>query len=283
VGARRTGTVLPAVNRFQRHRVNLAMNDHDALLTAISEHPEEDTPRLMYADWLEENGQPERADFVRTQVEVARPGLSAAEQFPWVRKNVHYLTNFVPEWKAELPQLDGISWGDFNRGLIEEVLAASGEPLVKHARTIFAIPGVHVLRLRHLGDATRLAKLPELARLRALKMVSPHTTAAALRVLFASPHLARLRVLDLHGQTSFQSHGPAAVDDAVAADIADGRFPDLEELWLGSNVIGNDGARALAHSPHLDRLRVLDLQNNPIADRAVWNALRKRFGKALKK
>lgn len=33
------------------------MTDHDALIAAIVASPEEDTPRLMYADWLEENAE----------------------------------------------------------------------------------------------------------------------------------------------------------------------------------------------------------------------------------
>lgn len=33
--------------------------DESALLAAIAAHPDEDTPRLMYADWLDENDQPE--------------------------------------------------------------------------------------------------------------------------------------------------------------------------------------------------------------------------------
>jgi uncharacterized protein (TIGR02996 family) len=44
------------------------MNTGDALLRAIAAQPDEDTPRLMYADWLDENGQPERAEFIRVQV-----------------------------------------------------------------------------------------------------------------------------------------------------------------------------------------------------------------------
>src|SRR5438105_6868897 len=31
------------------------MTDHDALLRAIVEHPAEDTPRLVFADWLDEH------------------------------------------------------------------------------------------------------------------------------------------------------------------------------------------------------------------------------------
>ena len=36
------------------------MSDEKARLAAIWENPHEDTPRLVYADWLQENGQPER-------------------------------------------------------------------------------------------------------------------------------------------------------------------------------------------------------------------------------
>lgn len=41
------------------------MTDRDALLAAVRDHPAEDTPRLVYADWLEENGQRERAHLIR--------------------------------------------------------------------------------------------------------------------------------------------------------------------------------------------------------------------------
>ncbi len=47
------------------------MNDGEALLKAILANPDEDTPRLVYADWLDENDQPERAEFIRVQIELA--------------------------------------------------------------------------------------------------------------------------------------------------------------------------------------------------------------------
>lgn len=43
--------------------------DQRALLAAIREQPEEDTPRLMYADWLEENGEDARAELIRVQID----------------------------------------------------------------------------------------------------------------------------------------------------------------------------------------------------------------------
>lgn len=46
-------------------------SDEAALLAAIIAQPEEDTPRLVYADWLQEHGQESRATFIRVQVAIA--------------------------------------------------------------------------------------------------------------------------------------------------------------------------------------------------------------------
>src|SRR4051794_6643142 len=50
----------------------LPMTHDEALWQAIIDAPEEDAPRLVYADWLEEHGQPERAEFIRVQCELAK-------------------------------------------------------------------------------------------------------------------------------------------------------------------------------------------------------------------
>jgi uncharacterized protein (TIGR02996 family) len=51
------------------------------LLAGIVAHPEDDDRRLVYADWLEENGDPERAGFIRAQVQLAACS-PADESFP---------------------------------------------------------------------------------------------------------------------------------------------------------------------------------------------------------
>lgn len=53
------------------------MTDHPTcrgLLADILERPEDDTPRLILADWLDDHGDPERAGFIRAQVMVASTG-----------------------------------------------------------------------------------------------------------------------------------------------------------------------------------------------------------------
>lgn len=48
------------------------MSEYEALLTAIRQRPREDTPRLALADWLDERGHHERAEFIRVQVDADR-------------------------------------------------------------------------------------------------------------------------------------------------------------------------------------------------------------------
>lgn len=47
-------------------------SNQEALLAAIHEQPEDCTPRLIYADWLNDFDDEELADWVRTQVELSR-------------------------------------------------------------------------------------------------------------------------------------------------------------------------------------------------------------------
>lgn len=52
----------------------------DALLSAIWDHPEDDTPRLVYADWLQEHGYERYAEFIRVSVAIARQVLPQTER-----------------------------------------------------------------------------------------------------------------------------------------------------------------------------------------------------------
>lgn len=59
------------------------MTDRDGLLAAVLACPDDDLPRLVYADWLEEHGEGEHAEFIRVQCKAyrtphkhrARPGF----------------------------------------------------------------------------------------------------------------------------------------------------------------------------------------------------------------
>ncbi len=54
------------------------MNDEQALLQTVLQNPDDDAPRLVLADFLEEHGQEERAEFIRVQCELAEIDLFEA-------------------------------------------------------------------------------------------------------------------------------------------------------------------------------------------------------------
>src|SRR5947207_10628889 len=61
-----------------------------AFLEDIREHPDDDTPRLIFADWLEDNGDADRAEFIRARIHRlrlagsdSRKGDEAEEAFRW--------------------------------------------------------------------------------------------------------------------------------------------------------------------------------------------------------
>lgn len=58
----------------------------ELLLKAVVASPDDDLPRLVAADWLDEHGEPERAEFIRVQIERAkadRPELEWREKALW--------------------------------------------------------------------------------------------------------------------------------------------------------------------------------------------------------
>ena len=124
------------------------------LLQAVLDSPDNDAPRLIYADWLDERGEPERAEFIRIQCELAAPILVAKEDLlsethpgeasakaavrvrpkrdELLRRERQLLESFGPAgnnvwyWMGSAHRLvpDGASWDmhvEFRRGFVRAV------------------------------------------------------------------------------------------------------------------------------------------------------------------
>lgn len=111
------------------------MTDRTAHYQCILSHPDDDTPRLTYADRLEEEGELERAEFIRVQVELARAPKAGVQ----VRTGTG-MEFVVPGYAAlrsrerALFDAHGAEW--FGRGAILDALidADPPSPLVLIAR-----------------------------------------------------------------------------------------------------------------------------------------------------
>ena len=79
------------------------MSDHAALLQAVHDRPGDDSVRLVYADWLEEQGDDARAEFVRLQLDRAAlwDGHPDDEDL-WDRDRALVAAHGAT-WRAELP------------------------------------------------------------------------------------------------------------------------------------------------------------------------------------
>src|SRR5262245_56576550 len=76
--------------------------DDDAFLSAILDDPESDAPRLVYADWLDERGESDRAEFVRVQCALAKID-EADDRWPELRlRERQLLGRRAREWSRPL-------------------------------------------------------------------------------------------------------------------------------------------------------------------------------------
>src|SRR5262245_31491659 len=114
----------------------------DQLLAAVIANPDEDTPRLVFADYLEENDCPERAELIRLQCEAAHLPDWDARLGPLRHRVRSLLARHGRAWRAGLPELAGVEWGRFQRGFVSTVRVTSASVFIEHADRIRAVAPV---------------------------------------------------------------------------------------------------------------------------------------------
>src|SRR5206468_25941 len=70
------------------------------------EHPDDDAPRLVYSDWLEEHGDEDdrrRAEFIRVQIELARLDEDDPRRLALANREAALLDTHRDVWVRELP------------------------------------------------------------------------------------------------------------------------------------------------------------------------------------
>ena len=91
----------------------------DELLQAVIENPDDDAPRLVFADWLENHGERERAEFIRVQIELAKLPNEDNRRPELEQREREFLARNESEWIKPLRHCV-LSW-TFHRGFIDEV------------------------------------------------------------------------------------------------------------------------------------------------------------------
>src|SRR5262245_45314630 len=94
------------------------MAEDEGFLKAILASPEDDTLRLVYADWLEEHDDP-RGEFIRVQSELARLPEHEERRAELAAREQSLLQQYAAEWAKPFAPF-AHSWV-FRRGFVEAV------------------------------------------------------------------------------------------------------------------------------------------------------------------
>jgi uncharacterized protein (TIGR02996 family) len=130
---------------------------------SICETPGDDVPRLIFADWLEENGHAEQAEFIRLGIKLDAlpwPDMEDGEAWdrvsdarePLTRRAESLLAAHRREWTWPVAELDGggLLIGSFSRGFLYS-LTMPGRLFVQNARAIFSVHPITRVELPNRG------------------------------------------------------------------------------------------------------------------------------------
>lgn len=223
------------------------LSQHEAFLRAIFDAPDDDTPRLVYADFLQENGDEARARFIRWQCGHGERPASVPD-FP-----EQYVRGFPRHWKTTAVSLEQLRDADALRRKLALACPAS-----------FAVGGVKLCegRITSGEPFDTLFALSAFARVAELNLAGDEIEEADAADAMFTPF--RLE--------------PVITTAGVEALARHRGVRRITSLILTNNNLDSDAARALVKSPYLDNLKRLQLlQGNRFRGR-VWQQVIERFG-----
>lgn len=241
------------------------MTEAEALLAAIEAHPDDDTPRLAYADWLDEQDEPIQAELIRVQCAIAALDAAAisvrnAHVHLWRRQQdllEYHRHELLGSLADVIKPLDAV----FERGFLTEITLAA-RAFVANAACLSQWRPRPVIRVTGAAEAMPLlSNCPDAYVISCLEMRSSRSSWGLPLDDDNFPRLFRqakhwsLRRLDLSG--CFLSD--PAIDQLVEPDQPHWPLNDLDLSW---NEFTDSGVRRLVESPLFPRLERLSLEAN---------------------
>lgn len=224
------------------------MRHDESFLRDVILHPDDDVPRLIYADWLQDHGDPARAEFIRLQIERANPSTDRTRRAALWERERQLLWDHELRWTAPLHGL--VQRARFVRGFVEQVFVFAND-FLPHAEALFRLAPVrHLILTASPADWGQLMAVPSLRFLTTFELRGTTLDAEEATLLAECPHLPHLRRLILRYAT-----GEETVRVLSAAPMCS----RLTALDLYGAYMENEGAQALIHSPYLKGLSYLAL------------------------
>jgi uncharacterized protein (TIGR02996 family) len=233
----------------------------DGLVRAICESPDDDQLRLVYADWLDEHGDPARAEFVRLQcaldgADAFAPGRRARLRREWELLRRHGMRWIGEDGLADVIEPDSL-WHRppktrFRRGLVDRAWFHSPDDFLRDAPRLFAR-----------------------APITGISLWSPYTVAPDRDRWFTNTYYAvfqRENGLPVHVVRE-----PCGADfpepDEFRRLVASPHFAGLRSFAMDTLFADRRHLEILTTSPAATGLRELDLSGNICIVGEAWAAL----------
>lgn len=239
------------------------MADEQSFLEEICAHPDDDLRRLIYADWLEDQGDP-RGEFIRVQCELATLKKTQKRFKELKEREQRLLFRYEHQWTDAIPY--SLRKCIFRRGFIEECSVAL---------SYFTRNWQKILQLTPLRDVTftrvqdrlpLLADCPGLSRLRSIRLKQQQVD-GGIEMLARSPHL--------QGVQSIRGRWTTAGLHGLAQSTASSELRHL----IFDGELETPGVEALCQAEHL-QLQTIDMSASIEAD-AAFCFCRARFAGSL--
>ncbi len=251
------------------------MTHDEAFLQAIIDSPDDDAPRLIYADWLEERGDP-RGEFIRVQGALSRMDEYDPRRWDLMARERELLSEHGDNWLGLAPDLPE-AW-TYRRGFVDH-LRISGDSFLAAGNDIMRTgPPPEIEFLGLAGTLARVLEHPAALRLRRITFSYADSGAAPLdtadvEALASSRLLSSLSALTVNGGI-----GPEAVRRMASATW----LSNLRELRLPFCEIGRAGAETIFSCTGLAGLRELDLTRTNLTAAAMEELASARHLNGLK-
>jgi uncharacterized protein (TIGR02996 family) len=234
------------------------MSDFLALIRACKAEPDDDAPRLVLADWLEDHGDAERAAFIRRQVSGAADEAVPANP------------GWAGEWGRWAEQRNTNSNNEFCRAAfrrgflyVSDYYSELYDDLRLMLRPPFDWTWVEGVKFGswHDGDWSHLFESPRLLELNWLEFIDDHYHSDLVPPLVKCPYLSNLRHLRF---LMIRPDGDGLRQLSQAASLS-----GLRSFLFEDSGAGRRGARAFAESELWDNLTHCSFQVNSFGDTAL--------------
>jgi uncharacterized protein (TIGR02996 family) len=137
-------------------------HEQGSLLRAVLLDPGDDGPRLVYADWLDEHGEHDRAEFIRVEIELLTApreydsfdlDIPAGRYAQLLKRRHRLLVSKAAEneWPVPAARIRNYAW---DRGFVGEV-ACTAADFLAHAAALFAAHPIVKVTLSDLVPSRR--------------------------------------------------------------------------------------------------------------------------------